>query len=72
MDERAIAEEACRLATKGADFRTIQIHFEEKLGHVLVGKEGDALLAGWRASAPARIEREKARAAKVAASLRQR
>jgi hypothetical protein len=71
MNDRAIAEEATRLAAGGVDFRTIQLHFESKLGRALEPNEGAALLAAWRAAGPARAERHNARAAKVAASLRE-
>ena len=72
MNDGAIAEEATRLAAGGVDFRTIELHLESKLGRHLQGTEGTALLAGWRAAGPARAERERNRAAKLAASARER
>jgi hypothetical protein len=73
--DATLAREALRLAEKGTDFRTIQVHFECKLERDLTPGEGAVLLEAWRLSYPARkalAERADAKAASEARGLRPR
>lgn len=61
MTSGDIVARAERMGRKGVDMRTVLLDLEDRLGRPMAPAEHLAFLAGWKASAPERMERARRR-----------